>query len=173
MKPRARCSCSSRCNKTVEHLSVMKTPIHSVPSFRSLRVLLLLLLLRLPLLQSGSAMPADPRPFDFTQPDGTKVKLRLRGDEFFHWHEDMTGFAVVRDGERFVYATLDPGTGQMRPTEYLAGKVDPRTAGLAPGQVTPSSLRPPNLNEVLKPYRPWAAKADAKENAPISPRTAP
>ena len=141
----------------------MKEPKKTVPRIRDHYALLFLLLLWLPALPPARAIPADPRPFDFLQPDGTKVTLRQRGDEFFHWHEDMKGFTVVRDGERFVYAKLDDATGQMRPTGWLAGKVDPRTVGLIPAQLTPPTLRPPNLNQGLAPYRPWAKK-DAKGN---------
>ncbi|HZJ17163.1 MAG TPA: M6 family metalloprotease domain-containing protein [Chthoniobacteraceae bacterium] len=102
------------------------------------------------------AMPADPRPFDFTQPDGSKVTLRLRGDEFFHWHEDMEGFTVMRNGNTFVYSTLS-AKGELEPTEWVAGKIDPRSKGLTPRLLTPKNLRQPNLNEGKAPYRPWAA----------------
>jgi len=59
------------------------------------------------------AMPADPRPFDFTQPDGSKVTLRLRGDEFFHWHEDLEGFTVVRNGEPVQFLVRGDSRGRL------------------------------------------------------------
>jgi len=44
---------------------------------------------------SAKAVPADPTPREVTQPDGTKIQVRLRGDEFFHWTETPNGYAVV------------------------------------------------------------------------------
>lgn len=140
---------------------------------KGLHALLLILPLALSNLPYVRAMPADPRPFDFTQPDGSKVTLRLRGDEFFHWHEDMNGFTVMREGGRFVYATLDIATAHMKPTIWQAGKVDPRAVGLTPGRVTPAALRPTNLNQGQAPYRPWAAKDGTKDGAKVGNAVTP
>ena len=41
------------------------------------------------------AIPARPGRIVYTQPDGTKIELRLHGDEFAHWTTDASG-AVVR-----------------------------------------------------------------------------
>jgi hypothetical protein len=43
------------------------------------------------------AVPADPRPFPFHQPDGTEIALRVRGDEWFHWYETPEGRPVILD----------------------------------------------------------------------------
>lgn len=40
------------------------------------------------------AVPADPTPRTVTQPDGTKVTLSLRGDEYFHCYETEDGYIV-------------------------------------------------------------------------------
>ena len=72
-----------------------------------------------------SASIADPSPFDFVQPDGSKVTLRLRGDEFFHWYEDSGGFTLVREGNTFLYAITN-AVGQLVATKQPVGKVDPR-----------------------------------------------
>src|SRR5688572_19398406 len=75
------------------------------------------------------AIIADPNPVEFTQPDGTKVTLRLRGDEFFHWLEDVNGFTVVLEKGWHVYARLD-AQNRLVPTIWQAGNIDPRTVGL-------------------------------------------
>ena len=115
------------------------------------------------------AMPADSAPFAYTQPDGSKVTLRLRGDEFFHWYEDMQGFTVVRKGNAFVYANLD-AAGQLEPTAWVAGRVDPLTKAMTPGILPPKNLRPRNLHEGKAPYLPWAAtkKAGVDGKAPAT-----
>ncbi len=116
--------------------------------------LLLVVLLWLCPAPRAAAMMADPRPFTFTQPDGVKITLLLRGDEFFSWQEDTNGFTVVRDNATFVYATLD-AQNRLVPTPWQVGQTDPRTKGLAPRTLPPQEARPANLNQALKPYRPW------------------
>ncbi len=102
----------------------------------------------------AAAISADPRPFEHTQPDGTRVTLRLRGDEFFHWHEDLQGFTVVRVGSRFEYARLN-AQNALEATGTQAGRTDPRTLGLTPRLLPPREARPLNENRALTPYRPW------------------
>ena len=80
---------------------------------------------------------ASPVPVDLLQPDGTKIRLNVRGDEFMHWFEDDQGFSVVRDGNQYVYASL-AANGRLAPTAMRVGGVDPATTGL-PNRVTPSS----------------------------------
>lgn len=111
------------------------------------------------------AIIADPRLSEFTQPDGSKITLRLRGDEFFHWHEDTNGFTAVLQDDRYVYARLD-AQNRLVPTESQVGKVDPRTLGLVPATLPPPELRPKNLNQGLTPYRPWATRRGTRGNIP-------
>lgn len=41
------------------------------------------------------AVPANPRPFIYTQPDGTQITLTLIGDEHAHTYMDSEGYAVT------------------------------------------------------------------------------
>ncbi len=79
---------------------------------------------------------ANPLPVKLMQPDGTPITLRVHGDEYFHWREDMNGYTVVVDNGVYVYATLD-ATGRLSPTPWAVGKVDPAGKGLAP-KILPS-----------------------------------
>ena len=112
------------------------------------------------------AIIADPNPFEFIQPDGSRVTLRLRGDEFYHWQEDTNGFTIVRQGNRFVYATLD-AQQNLVPTVWQAGQVDPRTVGLTPGILLPPEKRLANQNNGKAPYRPWAKKGYTRDIAAV------
>ena len=47
------------------------------------------------------AIPARPGLHTFTQPDGTKIALRLHGDEFAHWLTDASGQVVRQDADGF------------------------------------------------------------------------
>jgi M6 family metalloprotease-like protein len=72
-------------------------------------------------------------PQTLTQPDGSEVSLLATGDERYHWLHDQDGYVVVRDPKSgwFVYA--DKAEGRLVPTGLVAGKSDPRKAGLEPG----------------------------------------
>jgi M6 family metalloprotease-like protein len=107
--------------------------------------------------QLGRAVIADPRPAIITQPDGTTVTIHQRGDEFFHWLEDENGFTLLRQNDRYVYAQLD-AQNRLVPTFWLAGSIDPRALGLTQRTLPPPEVRPKNLNQGLKPYRPWTAR---------------
>jgi M6 family metalloprotease-like protein len=69
------------------------------------------------------AAPADPFPFGATQPDGTRIVLRQRGDEFFHWTETTGGYALVRDAETgyWEYAVLSGDLLRASGRAYRAG----------------------------------------------------
>ncbi len=77
------------------------------------------------------AVKACPEPVVVTQPDGSAVRIYLKGDEYLHWNEDEAGFAVMKaaDGKSWVYAREE--MGRLAATDYLAGSVDPRSVGLS------------------------------------------
>jgi hypothetical protein len=75
---------------------------------------------------------ASPDWIDLQQRDGTKIRLRVRGDERLHWFEDERGFTVICDAGRYVYANRD-SHGRVVATTLLVGKVDPQVAGIPKG----------------------------------------
>ena len=46
---------------------------------------------------SAWGAPANPVPQEGLQPDGTRIHLVQRGDEFLHWTETPEGYSVVRN----------------------------------------------------------------------------
>src|SRR5688572_3616672 len=78
------------------------------------------------------AIDANPSPAELTQPDGTKITLRLRGDEWLNWLEDSQGYAVVMEQGSYVYATLNT-EGLLSPTALAVGHADPAATGLRKG----------------------------------------
>ncbi|MHC4122189.1 MAG: M6 family metalloprotease domain-containing protein [Planctomycetota bacterium] len=75
------------------------------------------------------AIPANPLPFETKQPDGTKIKLRIRGDEHNNWLEDTKGFPVVHKNEKYFYSRPDVD-GKLISVGILVGKADPDKLGL-------------------------------------------
>jgi M6 family metalloprotease-like protein len=49
------------------------------------------------------AVPADPTPYKYVQPDGSVIVLRNHGDEFFHWKTDESGRVVEKGPDGFYH----------------------------------------------------------------------
>ncbi|NNE06783.1 MAG: M6 family metalloprotease domain-containing protein [Xanthomonadales bacterium] len=94
------------------------------------------------LLASGLAwgIPAYPGAVIESQPDGTQLELRIRGDEHFNWMEDANGYTVVREGGWYHYATLD-GNGNLVSSGLVVGQADPAAAGLSPRTLPAPSVQ--------------------------------
>lgn len=67
-----------------------------------------------------NAVPANPKPFTYTQPDGTSVVLTLVGDEFSHTYIDGQGRAVDIDGDGYVRVVATSGIQYVRQNRVLA-----------------------------------------------------
>jgi M6 family metalloprotease-like protein len=127
------------------------------------------------------AVSASPHPIKVPQPDGTQIRLFLRGDEHFHFYEDERGYTVVRaedkmpsgvaaiaaDGRRvskaptrsgwYSYAVLNKDQNQLIPTQLKVGVDKPE--GLKP-RILPATVHAPD--------RPQAVSA-ALDNVPAPP----
>ena len=75
------------------------------------------------------AVTASPNAFIDTQPDGTEVELRIRGDEYFHWLEDPDKFTVIKDKGWYFYAEKGPA-GNLLPSALRAGVDNPKAFGM-------------------------------------------
>jgi M6 family metalloprotease-like protein len=54
------------------------------------------------------AITANPNPIKYRQPDGSTVKIYLKGDEFVHWAITSDGYTVLSNTNGFYeYATID------------------------------------------------------------------
>lgn len=91
------------------------------------------------------AAPAAPDLLEATQPDGTKFKLRKRGDEFQNWTETEAGFTVLKNKKtkEWEYAIKQPDGKLTRSGK----KVMPH---LQPPAYLPRHLKPPRNTEAEK-----------------------
>lgn len=98
---------------------------------RPLAGLCLCALALLALRGAALAVPAHPRLVQADQPDGTKVLVTMKGDEFHHWHEDAAGYTVMKDkaSRAWTYAEQD-ASGALRPGPHRVGAADPAALGL-------------------------------------------
>lgn len=125
--------------------------------------LLLAILTLILAVQGVHAMPASPHAVIEMQPDGSRVELRLRGDEYAHWTEDARGFPVLREGGRFVYGKVD-ARGHLVATDLAVGRDDPEAAGLR------RNMRPARADGLT---REGVARANAVETAAQTTATLP
>ena len=86
------------------------------------------------------AMPAFPGPVFDTQPDGSYIELRIKGDEHFNWYEDANGFTVVHENGWYQYAQLGE-TGKLETTGLNVGQADPAAAGLSQRILPSAAIR--------------------------------
>ena len=73
-----------------------------------------------------NASVAYPGLIDFKQPDGSVVKIKLRGDESLKWAETEDGYTLLYDNVgNLVYAQLDD-KGDLVPTDIVATDISKR-----------------------------------------------
>lgn len=97
---------------------------------------------------TSSAVPANPEPVEVSQPNGTKFKAYIRGDEFQSWVETEHGHTVVKNPKTKIweYAEEDKD-GNLVPSGIT---VDP---GKAPPKDIPKHLKPKRNTEREKAFR--------------------
>jgi M6 family metalloprotease-like protein len=102
--------------------------------------LALALLARAPAGLQDCAVPTSPAPCRVTQPDGSVLELRFRGNGFNPWYEDARGFPVLSTAAGYLYARRD-GAGRLAATGWSVGAHDPERLGLERHVVpTPAQL---------------------------------
>lgn len=99
---------------------------------------------------SGWAVPASPDDVEVAQPDGTKFRLQLRGDEFFSWHETDEGYAIVKDPADGFWKYAQPAVDRA---EFRAiagarvGTADPAQLGLLKEALPEAALLRTHIQE--------------------------
>lgn len=93
-------------------------------------------------MQMTWAVIAYPGLIDFRQPDGSIVKLKLRGDEFFHWAESEDGYTLMADDDGFMTLAIPDEQGNLCPSKYKAVNMFQRSPAFldAMKQVKPGTV---------------------------------
>lgn len=72
------------------------------------------------------AVPADPRPRTFIQPDGTAITVKIRGDERGHFYLSEDDYLLINKNDAFYYGNAD-ASGQITDSGILARPAAMRT----------------------------------------------
>lgn len=98
---------------------------HNVIMSRTVTAIILFLTLAL---QGSWAVPAYRGKISYTQPDGSRVTVYLRGDEYSHFYESEDGAVLLRDNAgSLCYATLD-ASGEPVASAFQATDISRRSA---------------------------------------------
>ncbi len=139
----------------------------------------LVLLLCLP--QDADAVKAYPHPVTITQPDGSKITVRIHGDESFHYTTTIDGFMLERDkAGYFRYVNYDFTTGVKTLSAQRARNVGERTedekafiANLKAAKLITADMktrRPLTLKQPGRKAQPWLKRQqEAKAGAANAP----
>jgi len=117
------------------------------------------------------AVPADPSPIKFKQPDGTEITVRLRGDEKINWHETLDGYTLMFDDERYlVYATAD-AEGNLVPSTIRYYENQTQSGNSEAAQFLAATKKglfysESQVNTLLQL---WSVVSDAQEDADRAP----
>jgi len=72
----------------------------------------------------SAAAPANPKPVNVTQPDGSILTLHVRGDEWGAWAETQDGYTVLKNTRgQWVYADLEEN--KLTPSYSMASENPP------------------------------------------------
>ena len=104
------------------------------------------------------AVPAKPGVLRHTQPDGSIVEYRIRGDEFAHWMETVDGCAVALDESTnaLCYAFYD-GSGAKRSSGIAVGAAGSEAACAASRSIPVDRLLRAGAQRrrAARPAEPW------------------
>ena len=119
------------------------------------------------------AVPASPEGVEITQPDGKKLKIHLRGDERFSWHEDEAGHAIKKDERdkywKYARPKKDSADFDVIP-DAIAGDKDPEKLNLKKGELPDKNL----LREhIKKQWEPQFKQLTASETNSLSKSPSP
>ncbi|MBN2356926.1 hypothetical protein JXO59_12495 [candidate division KSB1 bacterium] len=73
-------------------------------------------------------------PITLHQPDGSELRCFASGDEYHNWLHDAGGFTIVKNPGTGFYVYAIKVKNTLLPSDYIAGRSNPVTAGLTPRQ---------------------------------------
>ncbi|WP_243439781.1 M6 family metalloprotease domain-containing protein [Fundidesulfovibrio soli] len=96
------------------------------------------------------AGPAIPFPVEAEQPDGSRLTVRIRGDEFQNWTETNDGYTLVRNKANGYFEYALP-SGPRSVSRQATGEAVVESRELAPSGLIPGRHAPPAEARNLRP----------------------
>ena len=72
-------------------------------------------------------------PQTLIQPNGDKLQCFASGDEYHNWLHDANGYTIIQDHNSGYYVFAKLENGDLVPSPFIAGKVDPVSTGIPKG----------------------------------------
>jgi len=72
-------------------------------------------------------------PVTVTQPDGQVLNCFVTGDEYYNWMHDADNYTIVRNSQTGYYCYAVKINDELVASQFIAGAVNPSSAGLQPG----------------------------------------
>ena len=73
------------------------------------------------------AIKATPYPIVVDQPDGTKLTIRLNGDEYFNYRTTLDGYPLIENNEGVLTYAEPDNFGRFKSTNIIAKEINKRT----------------------------------------------
>ena len=83
-------------------------------------------------LQCAMAAPLKNMEVRLTQPDGQVIHCFASGDEYYNYLHDANGYTIVKGADGFYCYAVYDNQGQVVPSAYRVGSVEPAKVGLQP-----------------------------------------
>ncbi len=80
-------------------------------------------------------------PQTLIQPNGDKLQCFASGDEYHNWLHDANGYTIIQDQNNGYYVFAKLENGDLVPSPFIAGKVDPASTGIPKGvNISPDKM---------------------------------
>lgn len=127
-------------------------------NFKRMKLILCLMASLLFFSSNIYAVKAIPEPVTVTQPDGSKLRIKIHGDEFFNYYTTEEGYTIAKGKDGFFYYT-NYSTGKQVITPYKAG---PRTKGSYGSRGVPQNIIDHYRNKAITELNNLLAGASAR-----------
>ena len=95
---------------------------------KTVRSIIFTLLILLFIQPTIKAVPAYPFPIKITQPDGSIITIRLRGDESFHYKSTLDGYPLIPNDKGILTYAQQDSNGYLVSTNVKASEINTRSA---------------------------------------------
>lgn len=138
---------------------------------KKILVLTLITIFSCCIFNKGFAAIANPNIIKEKQPDGTDISIKICGDEFYSWYEDVDGYTVIKDEKTKVWYYAQKNVfGDLEPSQDIVGKVKPINLNIKKSlkddtRLSKAKLRRSKFNESLQKSLSLYSKAKKEDSS--------